>query len=214
MRAKLVLIMAALVLASCISVLPDPGPDPDIFRLSEIALPDDLAATPVVLVEVPRTPKALRNNRIAIVQGMQGIAYTTGARWAAPVPQIMAELIGDALLATARVNVVSPQEGVHPRFGLITEIRHFEVVYDQGEQATPLGRVNIRAKLIDRRSRALIAQKQFNAEVRASDNRLGVIAAAIDEAAHQAGGELGIWVAERLADTQLADTQLVDAETP
>ncbi|MDQ7019784.1 MAG: ABC-type transport auxiliary lipoprotein family protein [Robiginitomaculum sp.] len=198
MRAKLVILAASLVLASCVSLLPKPGPDPDIFRLSEIALPDDLAASPVVMVELPRTPKALRNNRMAVIEGKQGIAYTTGARWAAAVPQIMAELLGDSMLATGRLNVVSPQEGVHPRYGLITEIRHFEIVYDQGAEAAPLGRVTIRAKLINRRSRTVIAQRHFDAQVRASENRLSAIAAAVDSAAHQGGRALGAWAANQL----------------
>ncbi len=202
MRGYITVLAASIMLASCISVLPKPGPDPDIFRLSEITLPEDLAATPVVLVELPRTPKALRNNRIAVVQGEQGIAYTAGARWAAPVPQIMAELLGDSLLATGRLNVVAPQEGVHPAFGMMAEIRHFEIVYDNGDEAAPLGRVTIRAKLINRRSRTLIAQKQFNATVRARENQLSAIAAAIDEAAHSAGRELGEWAADELAKAE------------
>ncbi len=198
MRAKLVILAASMMLASCVSLLPKPGPDPDIFRLSEITLPDDLAASPVVMVELPRTPKALRNNRMAVIEGKQGIAYTTGARWAAAVPQIMAELLGDSMLATGRLNVVSPQEGVHPRYGLITEIRHFEIVYDQGPEAAPLGRVTIRAKLINRRSRTVIAQRHFDAQVRASENRLSAIAAAVDRAAHQDGQALGAWAADQL----------------
>ncbi|PHS26009.1 MAG: hypothetical protein COA85_06430 [Robiginitomaculum sp.] len=205
MRAKLVILAASLMLASCVSLLPKPGPDPDIFRLSEIILPDNLAASPVIIVELPRTPKALRNNRMAVIEGKQGIAYTTGARWAAPVPQIMAELLGDALLATGRINVVSPQEGVHPRYGLITEIRHFEIVYDQGAETAPLGRVSIRAKLINRRSRTVIAQHHFDASVRASENRLGAIAAAVDSAAHQGGQALGDWAAGQLEAAESAN---------
>jgi len=198
MRAKMVMLAAYLMLASCVSLLPKSGPDPDIFRLSEITLPDHLSASPVVMVELPRTPKALRNNRIAVIEGEQGIAYTTGARWAAPVPQIMAELLDDSMLTTGRVNVVTPQEGVHPRYGLITEIRHFEIVYDQGPEAAPLGRVTIRAKLINRRSRTVIAQRHFDASVRARENRLNAIVAAVDSAAHQDGRALGDWAADQL----------------
>ncbi len=199
MRTILLVLAASMMLVSCISVLPKPGPDPDTFRLSEIVLPSQLASTPVVLVELPSSPKVLRNNRIAIVQGSQGIAYTAGARWAAPVPQLVSELLTDELLATGALNVVSPQEGVHPRFALITEIRHFEIVYDQGMDAAPLGRVEIRAKLIDRHGRVLMALGHFDANSRADDNRLGAIAAAIDRAAHQVGQELGAWAAKELA---------------
>ena len=198
MRAQLGILVLSLALASCVSVLPKPGPEPDIFRLGEIALPNHLADSPVVVVELPRTPKALRNNRLAIVQGGQGLAYTTGARWAAPVPQIMGELLGDALLATGRVNVVTPEEGVHPRYVLITEIRHFEIVYDHGDEAAPLGRVAVRAKIIDRNKRAVLAQYHFEASMRASENRLAPIAAAVDEAAQQTGRDLGNWVAQSL----------------
>ncbi|PHS27410.1 MAG: hypothetical protein COA84_04360 [Robiginitomaculum sp.] len=198
MRAQLSILVLSLTLVSCISVLPKPGPEPDIFRLGEIALPEHFANTPVVMVELPRTPKALRNNRLAILQGGQGLAYTSGARWAAPVPQIMGELLGDALLATGRINVVTPEEGVHPRYVLITEIRHFEIVYDNGNEAVPLGRVAVRAKIIDRNGRSVLAQHHFEASIRASENRLAPIAAAVDAAAQQTGRELGNWVADSL----------------
>jgi cholesterol transport system auxiliary component len=198
MRAQIGILVLSLTLTSCLSVLPKPGPEPDIFRLGEISLPEHLADTPVVMVELPRTPKALRNNRLAILQGGQGLAYTSGARWAAPVPQIMGELLGDALLATGRINVVTPEEGVHPRYVLITEIRHFEIVYDNGDEAAPLGRVTVRAKIIDRNKRAVLAQHHFEASIRARENRLAPIAAAVDEAAQQTGRELGSWVAGTL----------------
>ncbi len=199
MRAQIVIILAALGLASCVSVLPKAGPDPDIFRLSERSLPMPLATDPVVLVEIPYMPKALRNNRVAISHGGQSIAYAGAARWAAPAPQMLAALVTDALLATQKVNVVTPREGMHPPIGLITEIRHFEAVYDNGAQNAPLGVVTIRAKIIDRRTRKLLAQSQFSAQSRASENRLEVITLAIDTAAQDAGAQLGDWVAEQLA---------------
>ena len=203
MRAQLGILVLSLMLASCVSVLPKPGPEPDIFRLGEIALPDHLADTPVVMVELPRTPKALRNNRLAILQCGQGLAYTTGARWAAPVPQIMGELLGDALLATGRVNVVTPQEGMHPRYALITEIRHFEIVYDNGNEAAPLGQVAVRAKIIDRNQRTVLAQHHFEAKIRASENRLAPIATAVDAAAQQTGRTLGNWAADQLEAVEI-----------
>ncbi len=192
----------SLAVSACISVLPKAGPDPDIFRLSDVALPEQMAASPVLLLEMPLAPKALRNNRIAIARGPQDIAYAAGARWAGMVPQMAEELLNDSLLATRRLNVVSPREGVHPPFGLVVEVRHFEAVYDQGEGAVPLGRVTLYAKLINRRGRTLMAQKLFNAEVRARQNTLGAMAAAIDAAAHQAAAVLSDWVADQAAAAQ------------
>ncbi|MDQ7077020.1 MAG: hypothetical protein Q9M45_04155 [Robiginitomaculum sp.] len=68
----------------------------------------------------------------------------------------------------------------------------------RGAEAAPLGRVTIRAKLINRRSRTVIAQRHFDAQVRASENRLSAIAAAVDSAAHQGGRALGAWAANQL----------------
>lgn len=199
MKAQIFILAVAFGVTSCVSVLPKPGAGPDIFRLSERTLPAQLAASPVLLVELPQAPKALRNNRVAIADGGQGIAYAGGARWAGPAPQLVAELVADALLATSRLNVVTPLEGVRPAFGLVTEIRHFEAVYDNGSEAAPLGKVSIRAKIIDRHSRKLVGQKQFSAQMRASENRLEMIAQAIDTAAHDAATQLGDWVAAELA---------------
>ena len=196
-----------MTLNACISVLPKAGPDPDIFRLSDTALPEHLASTPVVLLEMPIAPKALRNNRIAIAQGPQDIAYAAGARWAGMVPQMAQELLNDSLLATQRLNVVSPREGVHPPYGLTVEVRHFEAVYDQGTDAAPLGRVSLYAKIINRHGRTLIAQRLFSADVRARENTLGAMAAAIDAAAHQAAAALSEWAADQAGTAQKGRTQ-------
>ena len=202
MKTKLLLLVVSALLASCISVLPKPGPDPDIYRLSDVVLPAQMAKSPTILLEMPFAPKGLRNNRVAIAEGPQDIAYVYGARWAALVPQMSDALLADSLLATQRLNVVAPLEGVRPAFGLVSEVRHFEAVYDQGRDALPLGYVSFRAKLIDRHGRRQIAQKMFSARVRASANTLAAMAAAIDAAAHEAASALAEWTADQVEAAQ------------
>jgi len=67
------------------------------------------------------------------------------------------------------------------------------VVYDRGQDAAPLVVVRLRATLVNRGDRALIDEKVFQAEVRATDNRVSAIVAAFDAGTGQVLTQLVDW---------------------
>ncbi len=187
--------LALLVAPGCISVLPETEPD-TLYRLATTDLrgsgPDEGAAT--VIVGRLAAPRGLAGDQIAIQRGEQ-IAYMAGAAWLSPAPDMLYTVILDAFHTVApAVAPASATDGVRARFELDLQLRHFEAVYDNGAGTAPLTRVGIRARLIDRSTRALIATRTFDAEPRASENRQGAIVTSFSRASSSLSRQLAEWV--------------------
>lgn len=189
--------VAALALAAtpgCISVLPASEPD-TLYRLSTADLGDagpvEDAAT--VIVGRLQAPRGLAGDRIAIQRNGQ-IAYMAGAAWLSPAPDLLHAAILDAFyLAAPVIAPASITDGVDARFNLDLQLRHFEANYDQGSEAAPIARVELRARLIDRDTRMLVGARTLEAGVRARANRQGDIISAFSAASNDAARQLADW---------------------
>lgn len=195
------LILAALVLplSACVSVLPKPGPAPDIYQLHAFAAPASIAGKDrqSILLPVVQAPRTLKNNRVALVKPDGTFAYANSARWVGATPEMLQSLIASAMNAESSHVAVYPGEGVDTRYELHVRVRNFEAVYDQGLQSAPQARVNLRASLVDRKTRSLVAQEEFAKTGRADSTKLGDIAAEIDQQARKAAEEVAIWLTEK-----------------
>ena len=189
-----------LALSGCVSLLPETEPD-TIYRLSPSpALSVDLVEAPEMTVLLDRivAPRGLSGARIALQQD-RAIAYMAGAVWISPAPSLLENLIGQALdskapvLASARA-----EDGVQTQYELDLRLSNFEAVYDQGPEGAPLVRVSIRARVIDRTGRDLIASRVVSFAQRARDNRQTDIIDAFSDASSQVSLELASWVEAQL----------------
>jgi cholesterol transport system auxiliary component len=189
------LLVMALLLGGCISLLPDAGPGPDIYRLSKIVqtTPTQEVAR-LVLLPLVQAPRELKNNRVALVTGQQSISYAANARWASSTPEMLQVLFADALRNQAAIQVVYPADGINADFEVRIILQNFEAIYDQGQVSSPIAEVQILVRLIERKTRTLIAEKTISSSARSSDLRLGSIVAAIDQAAHKTATEMSFWV--------------------
>ena len=193
---KTYLVLAGLFLLSgCISLIPEAGPGPDIYRLSSV--PEHKGAKTggaVVLLPVVQAPKELRNNRVALILQPQTISYAANARWAAATPEMLQSLLADTFRERNFMQVVLPADGLDAPIEVRVSLQNFEAYYDQGQAAPPLARVGFRVQLIDRVSRTLLGEQKFVAQARSKDVRLGSIVAAIDEATHNTASQISHWV--------------------
>ncbi len=187
--------LALFAAPGCISVLPETEPD-TLYRLATTDLrgtgPDQGAAT--VIVGRFAAPRGLAGDRIAIQRGEQ-IAYMAGAAWLSPAPDMLHTAVLDAFHSVAPA--VAPAEatdGVRARFALDLQLRHFEAVYDNGDGSAPLTRVGVRARLIDRDTRALIGARTFEVEPRASENRQSAIVSSFSRGSTTVARQLAEWV--------------------
>jgi cholesterol transport system auxiliary component len=204
--ARLSVAAAGLLAAGCVSVLPEAGPAPEIYRLEGEMRDARVAAladgAPVrgdltVLIPEPLAPRALATDRIAVIMTGEQISYAAGARWNERAPRVVQECILTAFEEDPRVRAaVRPEDGVQSRYEVRLDLRAFEAVYRDGAGAAPTAEVSLRAKLVDRQTRELLASSRIDAEQRAEDNRMGAIITAFAGAMDDAGRRVVAWTVE------------------
>ncbi|MBL1430930.1 MAG: membrane integrity-associated transporter subunit PqiC [Robiginitomaculum sp.] len=195
MKLKITLLLTMTwVLAGCISLLPDAGPGPDIYRLSKITQTTSLQKPDtLILLPLVQAPRELKNNRVALVTGQQSISYAANARWASSTPEMLQVLFADALRNQSAIQVVYPEDGINADLEVRIILQNFEAVYDQGQKIPPIAKVQILVRIIDRKTRTLAAEKVISSSARSSDVRLGSIVAAIDQASHNVAIDMSNW---------------------
>ena len=77
------------------------------------------------------------------------------------------------------------------------DVRTFEARYDHGQAVAPTIVVEVHAALDRTQDRTVVGDRSFKAAVTASDNRVGAIAEAFDQAVAEVLGELVAWVNAR-----------------
>jgi len=187
---------AALALSACVSLLPDAEPS-QLYRLEAAIDPAATVAppSPTFGLVLPSSGfvQAASGDRILTVTGDE-VAYIAGARWVAPASELFEEAVERAFDANAGpARLVTRGEMRNAESVLRLDVRRFEVVYDRGQDAAPLVRVRLRATLVNRGDRALLDEEVFEAEVRASDNRVSAIIAAFDAGTAQVLTQLVDW---------------------
>lgn len=189
---------AAVVLLAtpgCISLLPTTEPD-TLYRLSIVDLndADPAAGGEAVIIGRIAAPRGLAGDQIAIERDGR-IAYMAGAAWLSPAPTLLYSAVIDAFHAEApAIAPARAEDGVAGRYSLDLELRHFEALYDNGEGAAPLVRVGLRARLIDRRTRAVVGVRSLDSSRRAAANRQGAIVTAFSDASGEVSIGLADWV--------------------
>ena len=195
-KLPLAAVAAAALLAApgCISLLPETEPD-TLYRLSGVEMLDagSAQAGETVIIDRIAAPRGLAGDRIAIEQDGR-IAYMAGAAWLSPAPTLLYSAVIDAFHAEApAIAPARAEDGVSGRYALDLELRHFEALYDNGANAAPLIRVGLRARLIDRSTRAVVGVRSLDSSQRAAANRQGAIVSAFSSASAEVSAGLANW---------------------
>jgi len=190
---------AVLGLSGCISLFPKSEPS-TLYRLTAGgAAPTAPETGAVVNVLLGRSvfPRAARDDRILTTNGAEAL-YLAGARWASPAQNEFDEALNRAFDAAPGVRLIGRGEASRADAMLRVEVRTFEAQYRDGPGAAPTVVVAGRATLTRLSDRNITADLPFSGEARASDNRVGPIVAAYDEAVGKALGQItGLAQAQR-----------------
>jgi cholesterol transport system auxiliary component len=190
-NALLAALALPLILGGCISVFPKTKPV-QMYRFGDQAAPAaaPAAASPVVVLKGPITfPPASGGDRILTVTGEEN-AYIGEARWVAPAASLFDQAVLKSFDAPGAPRLVARGEPLAAPSTLRLDVRAFEARYPG-----PSAKVQVRATLIRNADRTLIAEKMFDAEIRAADNRQTAIVAAFDQAVGQVLTGLRDWTA-------------------
>ena len=195
-----IMVAAASLLAGCISLFPK-GDPVQLYRFGATTpqLQEMASAEPGFGVYLAATgfDRAAASDRILTVTGTQA-AYIKDARWVTTSVGLFDAALQRAFDADpGPARLVDRAEIASIDYVLALNVRTFEAHYDGIEAGAPTIVVNVHAALNRTRDRMLVGDRSFRASVRASDNRVGAIVEAFDQAVAQVQGELVAWVDAR-----------------
>lgn len=177
-----------LLVAGCVR-LPEPEPAPDRYLLepAEVAAAEQAEAPlPAVAVATPRVAPALGGDAIAVVRDGRRLDHFAGARWAAPLPELLRGFWRESL---ERRYGLTDWEGGGAPFRLDFVVRDLQAEYREGE-APPRLRVTVAAALRQRGTGELVAQSRWTGSARAEADRMAAITAGLEGLLQQASGVL------------------------
>jgi cholesterol transport system auxiliary component len=191
------LVAVASLLAGCISLFPKTEPA-QLYRFGATTPQVQEAATGEpgfgVLLTATGFDRAAASDRILTVIGMQA-AYIKDARWVTSSVALFDSALQRAFDADqGAARLVDRAEIARIDYVLKLDVRTFEARYDIGQAATPTIVVEVHAALDRTQDRIVVGDRSFSVSVAASDNRMGAIAEAFDQAVAMVLGELVAWV--------------------
>jgi cholesterol transport system auxiliary component len=181
-------IAAACLCTACVgSALRSDAEPPDRFRLKGPTA--ERGGTPLplaVTVARPRAPSSLDTDRIAVTTPGLGFNYLAGARWADPAPQMLQQLLVDALTGNAHfATAVAAPSRVPADLMLDVGIGRFEAVYSSVD-APPVIEVEFGVNLVATHSGLRVASFRSAASVAAARNDRASVVTAFEQATDQA----------------------------
>lgn len=193
------LLLAAGLLTGCISLLPESEPV-QLYRFGG-SVPQangTQSAAPgfTVLLVNASFNSAAAGDRILTMSGAEA-SYIKGARWVTNAQDLFHAALRQAFTHGGRARLVDSGDVGRPGYALKLQVYAFEARYTRGLDAPPDILVALQATLTETDGRVMTGQRAFSASVPASENRVGAIVAAFDQAVAQVTGELAAWVDAR-----------------
>jgi cholesterol transport system auxiliary component len=146
----------------------------------------------------PDLAPGLDSERIAVLKGRQ-LDYYRGAQWGGRTGEVVQTLLVDSFEDQQLFrSVTAEQSRVASEYVLDITVRDFQAEYANDNDA-PTARVTIFGRLIRVVDRQLVDTFSATAQSKASDNRLGPVAAAFETAAHKVVLELAQKTAASIA---------------
>lgn len=140
-------------------------------------------------ISLPRLAPGLESSRIAVLKGRE-LNYYTGARWGAELSQLIQSFLVQTVTGQGSFrSVASADVRVTSDYVLAIEVTHFEAEYAQAD--APRAHVTFIGRLMKVNDRVLVDTLVADASVAAAENRMSAVIAAFEQAAQQAGTQLG-----------------------
>ncbi len=195
-----IVVAAASVLAGCISLFPKTDPA-QLYRFGTTTPPlQEIASGEPsfgVLLVATGFDRAAASDRILTVTGTQA-AYIKDARWVTTSVALFDSAVQRAFDADqGPARLVDRAAIARIDYVLKLDVRTFEARYDRGQAVAPTIVVEVHAALDRTHDRTVVGDRSFKASVTASENRVGAIAEAFDQAVASVLGEMVSWVDAR-----------------
>jgi cholesterol transport system auxiliary component len=191
-----------LTLSACGSLLGPSEAPGQIFVLSPQlpSVPRSLPPTVQLAIARPETSTSLTTDRIALSRN-QTFDYYAGAQWTDATPQLLQNLLIDALeKGGAPSSVAKDMEGIHVNYIVQSEIHSFEARYDHGD-AAPTVVIDVSVKVVSAAKGEIVDAHRFHEESAASANSIPAVVAAFNATLAVILPEIAHWVLDLARDT-------------
>lgn len=196
LRFTLVTAAATIVLSGCLSsVLPEPKPADNIYRLSPAG--NAVMSSPraiVMRIDRPTAPSALMGVGIVVSPDGQRLANASQARWAEAIPAMVQASFFDLLTTRAGITGIMPASGARTTHRAHLTVRNFEAQFDKGASNAPLAIVHYTATVADAGTRDLVGTFTVKKTARAVSTNVSSIVNAQDQANKEALAEIANWM--------------------
>lgn len=192
MKTPLIVLMASLPLAGCISF--GAKPPPSLLTLQAQSAPtvgqtQNSARAKSITIQVPTTPQELATARVPVQEDATSIAYVKDAQWAEPPARLFARLVSDTLTAREGRVVLSTRESVADAGDrLAGELRQF------GMDAVRRDAVVIFDASLMRDGQTAIEKRRFEARVPVGKIDAESVGPALNQAANQVAQQVADWI--------------------
>ena len=189
----------ALALSGCISLLPKTKPS-HLYRFGQPTSGEPATAAQGQ-VGVFRTNATFQResggDRILTITNGE-VAYVAETRWVAPATILWDQAVLAAFDADpGPVRLISRGEPASAAYILRLDVRNFETRYENGAKAAPTVFVRVRAAMTRGTDRVAIAERIFEKQVTAADNRVGAIIPAYDKAVAEVLKDVVAWTSDQ-----------------
>lgn len=192
MKTPLIVLMASLPLAGCISF--GAKPPPSLLTLQAQSAPtvgqtQNSARAKSITIQVPTTPQELATARVPVQEDATSIAYVKDAQWAEPPARLFARLVSDTLTAREGRVVLSTRESVADAGDrLAGELRQF------GMDAVRRDAVVVFDASLMRDGQTAIEKRRFEARVPVGKIDAESVGPALNQAANQVAQQVADWI--------------------
>jgi len=186
--------LCCLLLAGCSGGLRSDREAEQVYVLRPAA-PAGAAVEPVpgiLRVVRPEVQPGLDNSFITVTRAGNELDHLAASRWGASLPKVLTAFVVEALSGAGvfQMTVGTEPGSMQGNYELLLTVRHFEAAYPAGN-AAPTAHVAMECVLTTVAPRRVLGRCDGQAEQMATDNRVGAIVAALEQAAQKAVAAVG-----------------------
>ena len=188
-------VILLLMLSSC-TVLPERAPV-NLYQLPPSSLSSSAEGEQMIGLRLarPATSDALGSTRMLVMTEDHSYQAYSDARWAAPVPVLWRDWMMDAFWRDGRVSQLSTDsERLQAGYELGGMLRALHTEFSDGQSEAV---IRYDARLVDIRSREIVASRRFEAREPVAGTDAGQAVAAMGLAADRMVAEIIDWVLSR-----------------
>jgi len=189
MRAALLL---PLLLAGCISLLPEPPPPPRIFAMEagQVARLEGERIDAVIGVNEPTGERSILGADLIWRTGDE-LAFVGGTQWSTRAAESLQSLVVETLVRQGRFNAAVASGQGRAQFEIRWDVMDFEIDGDR-----MVARFTANVQLVAAPGRRVIAQEIITAEAPVASRSATEASQALTRAAREGGARIGVFAAD------------------